>query len=103
MEKLSFSGQCNHGVPLGRKCLECKKNSANAESQTVDTDAKTKRKHLRNYSAAYRDIELTGVAIEILEKVSGTQRVIAALNKLQSKQLSMIDAAAAKLGAPYGA
>lgn len=62
-------------------------------------DAKTRRKHLRDYSAAHRDIELTGAAITILEKVSGAQRVIAALQKMQGKQLAAVDAAAARLGA----
>lgn len=59
------------------------------------------RKHLRDYTAAHRDIELTGAAIEILEKVSGTQRVIATLQKMQGKHLVRLDAAAGKLGAPY--
>lgn len=66
-------------------------------------DAKTKRKHLRDYSDAHRDIELTEAAIGILEKVTGAQRVIATLKKSQHKHLYRLDAAAEKLGAPYGA
>lgn len=62
-----------------------------------------KRKHLNDYSAAHRDIELTEAAIEILEKVTGAQRVIATLKKSQHKHLAKLDAAAEKLGAPYGA
>jgi predicted ArsR family transcriptional regulator len=66
-------------------------------------DAKTRRKHLNSYTAAYRDIELTEAAIELLEKVTGTQRVIATLKKSQRRHLARLDAAAEKLGAPYGA
>lgn len=61
------------------------------------------RKHLNDYSAALRDIELTEAAINLLEKVTGSQRVIATLKKSQHKHLSRLDAAAEKLGAPYGA
>lgn len=64
-------------------------------------DAKTRRKHLREYSAAHGDIELTGAAIGILERVSGTEKAIKMLQKLQHKQLDRMDAAAEKLGAPY--
>lgn len=66
-------------------------------------DAKTKRKHLNDYSHAHRDIELTEAAILLLEKVSNAQTVVKALKKKQIMHLRRIDAAAAKLGAPYGA
>lgn len=66
-------------------------------------DAKTRRKHLNEYKNALRDLELTELAIEILEKVTGAQRVIATLKRSQHKHLSRLDAAAEKLGAPYGA
>jgi hypothetical protein len=61
-----------------------------------------KRKHLIDYSTAHRDIELTDLAIEILEKVTGAGRVIAMLKKSQHKHLAKLDTAAEKLGAPYG-
>lgn len=67
------------------------------------TDARTQRKHLQDHVAAQRDIELTDVAINILEKVTGAQRVIATLKKIQQKHLIRLDAAAQRLGAPYGA
>ena len=66
-------------------------------------DAKTRRKHLNDYSAAHRDIELTEVAIGILEHVTGAASVVATLKKKQHAHLRRIDAAAEKLGAPYGA
>ena len=66
-------------------------------------DAKTNRKHLSAYSAAHRDIELTEAAINLLEKVSNAQTVISALKKKQHAHLRRLDAAAEKLGAPYGA
>lgn len=62
-----------------------------------------KRKHLNDYSAAHRDIELTEAAINLLEKVTGAQRMVAMLKKSQHKHLAKLDAAAEKLGAPYAA
>ena len=62
-----------------------------------------KRKHLNDYSTSHRDIELTEAAINLLEKVTGAQRVIATLKKSQHRHLSRLDAAAEKLGAPYSA
>ncbi|MBK8772222.1 MAG: hypothetical protein IPM06_17615 [Rhizobiales bacterium] len=64
---------------------------------------KTKRKHLNDYSHAHRDIELTEAAINILERVSGAQTVVKALKRKQQVHLRRLDAAAEKLGAPYGA
>ena len=61
-----------------------------------------RRKLLNDYSDAHRDIELTEAAINLLEKVRGTQMVIATLKKSQHKHLAKLDAAAEKLGAPYG-
>lgn len=66
-------------------------------------DAKTKRKHLNDYTDACRDIELTEAAIGILESVTGAAGVVATLRRKQRSHLRRIDAAAAKLGAPYGA
>ena len=66
-------------------------------------DEKTRRKHLDDYTRACRDIELTGVAIEILEGVSNAASVVTALKRRQQTHLRRIDAAAEKIGAPYGA
>ena len=66
-------------------------------------DAKTKRKHLEDYSHACRDIELTEVAINILEHVSNAAAEVKSLKRKQQAHLRRIDAAAEKLGAPYGA
>ena len=68
-------------------------------------DAKTKRKHLREYTTAARNLELAGVAVTILEGMN-TREATSAVNALQrgqKRQLKLLDAAAAKLGAPYGA
>jgi len=65
-------------------------------------DAKTKRKHLNDHSRASKEIELTEMAILILERVTGCYGVIATLKKKQHAQLRRIDAASEKLGAPYG-
>lgn len=59
------------------------------------------REYLRDHSKAKRDIELTEVAIGILETVTGMNAVIAALKRKQQEQLRRIDRAAALLGAPY--
>jgi len=61
------------------------------------------RKHLEDYTDAARDIELAEVAIDVLEKMSGAtaQRLIKTLKYLQQRALTRLDAAAAKLGAPY--
>jgi hypothetical protein len=66
-------------------------------------DAKTTRKYLADHARASKDIELTEAAISILERVSGCNGVIETLKKKQQAQLRKIDAAAEKLGAPYGA
>lgn len=68
-------------------------------------DAKTKRKHLNDYSKAARDIELAGVAITILERMNcrGAITAINALKRRSTSRIKKLDAAAAKLGAPYGA
>ena len=60
-----------------------------------------KRKHLIDFSGAHRDIQLTELAINILEKVTGAQSVIVTLKNSQRKHLAKLDSAAAKLGAPY--
>ena len=59
------------------------------------------REYLRDHSKARRDIELTEVAIGILESVTGMQPVIATLKRKQQEQLRRIDRNAALLGAPY--
>ncbi len=58
-------------------------------------------KHLREHSKAKRDIELTAVAIGVLETVTGMQSVITTLKRKQRGQLNRIDKYAALLGAPY--
>ena len=63
-------------------------------------DAKARSKYLNDYSKAHRDIQLTDAAIEILEKVTDSHRIIAALKKSQHKHLSRLDAAAEKLRVP---
>lgn len=60
------------------------------------------RKHLNDYKAANRDLELTEAAIKILERVSTAGSVVATLKRKQQIHLRRLDAAAAKLGAPYG-
>jgi hypothetical protein len=69
-------------------------------------DAKTRRKHLNDYSAANRDIELTEQAIYMIERVSESRQASAAISLLkreQQRNLRRLDKAAEKLGAPYGA
>jgi len=66
-------------------------------------DAKTRRKHLIEFQRAHTDFELTHAAIELLERVKGTSGVINQLQKKQQTHLRRMDAAASKLGAPYGA
>lgn len=65
--------------------------------------AKTQREHLGDYTRAARQIELVHVAISVLEPLHGA-RVLRAIKILQQDQqasLKCLDAAAAKLGAPY--
>ena len=66
-------------------------------------DAKTKRKHLNDYSHAHRDIELTQLAIDLMERVGNSETIVKALKNKRHSHLRKMDAAAAKLGAPYGA
>lgn len=68
-------------------------------------DAKTKRRHLKDFEEAARQIELAGVCIDVLETMHGVapQRCVKALKAEQQKQLLRLDKAAEKLGAPYGA
>lgn len=69
-------------------------------------DAKTKRKHLNDFTDAHTQIELAEEAIRTLERMDGGAallRLIASLRREQQRALSRMDAAAAKLGAPYGA
>lgn len=63
------------------------------------------RKRLREYTEAARQIELGGVAIGVLEKMRGKTpaRLIKSLEYEQQRALKRLDAAAAKLGAPYRA
>ncbi|MEY2875854.1 MAG: hypothetical protein RLZZ373_3225 [Pseudomonadota bacterium] len=59
------------------------------------------RKALDDHKTACRDIELTEAAITLLERVTGSQRAVAALKRSQHRHLARLDAAAEKLGAPY--
>ncbi len=65
-------------------------------------DAKTKRKHLDAYGHANTEIELAEVCINILERLRDPagQRCIKALKACQQRQLTSLDKAAEKLGAP---
>lgn len=67
------------------------------------SDQKAQRKYLNQYTAAARNIELTAVAIEVLEQVgtNEAQRAIKILKSSQGAELKKLDAAAGKLGAPY--
>ena len=68
-------------------------------------DQKKNRKNLNDYSEAYRSVQLTGAAIDILESTH-TRAAAAAIKRLKGDQhrlLKLMDAAAKKLGAPYGA
>ena len=68
-------------------------------------DAKQRRKHLSDYTDAAREIELAGVAIKVLEGLRSAEgvRCIKLLEAMQQRQIRALDAAAANLGAPYGA
>lgn len=69
------------------------------------TDPKKQREHLQTYTAAARALELHEVAINVLEGANTTEaaRAITILKRAQHRQLRLLDAAAAKLGAPYPA
>lgn len=66
---------------------------------------KTQREHLRTYTIAARQLELAGVAINVLEGMNTREaaQAIKTLQRGQQVQLKRLDDAAAKLGAPYGA
>lgn len=63
----------------------------------------TRREILRNYTDAAREIELAGVAIDIIEKMRSRESLVAirALMRAQQRHLKKLDNAAIKLGAPY--
>ena len=68
-------------------------------------DAKRQRQWLMEYTKAARNLELNEAAINLIEGL-GTRESGAAVKVLkrgQQRQLKLLDAAAAKLGAPYGA
>ncbi len=69
------------------------------------TDPKKQREHLRVYTAATRAMELHEAAIRVLEGAGTTEaeRAIVMLKRAQQRQLVRLDAAAARLGAPYPA
>lgn len=64
---------------------------------------RTPREHLNDYTDAAREIELAGVAIKVLEGLRSAEgaRCIKLLEGMQRRQIPLMDAAAAKLGAPY--
>ena len=68
-------------------------------------DAKKRRQYLSEYTDAAREIELAGVAIKVLEGLRSAEgaRCIKLLESMQQRQIRLLDAAAANLGAPYGA
>lgn len=66
-------------------------------------DQKKQRAHLEAYTTAAREIELCGVAVTILENLSSPEaaQAVRVLKRGITRQLKPLDAAAAKLGAPY--
>jgi ATPase subunit of ABC transporter with duplicated ATPase domains len=70
---------------------------------TQENRTRRQRLLLNVYTEAARNIELTQVAIVVLEGVNtiAAQTAIRTLKGGQRKQLKLMDAAAAKLGAPY--
>lgn len=66
-------------------------------------DQKMQRKHLNDYTTAARVIEISGAAIVMLEQLGTTEAMQAcrALHRGNRRQLKLLDAAAARLGAPY--
>lgn len=66
-------------------------------------DPKTQREHLHKYHRAAMCMELQEAAIVMLERVSSSEasQAIRTLKRGQQRQLKLLDAAAAKLGAPY--
>lgn len=62
------------------------------------------RRHLDDYSRALRDIEHTGIAITMIERVSSSRSASAAIGLLKREQrrnIRRLDRAAENLGAPY--
>ena len=67
------------------------------------TDKKTPRQHLEDYTYVLRSMEIQQVAIDLLDHLgtAGSMRAVAILKRDQQVQLRKLDAAAARLGAPY--
>lgn len=61
------------------------------------------RKHLKTYGNELKEIEFAELAIHICERISDPAgaRCVAQLKRAQQRILKRLDAAAAKLGAPY--
>lgn len=88
-------------MSAGLRWIGC---SAMADFNVAKKDEKTRRKHLNDYSDAAREIEVAGIAVDVLEKLRFTpavDRCIKLLQAGQQRQLKKLDAAATKLGAPY--
>ena len=66
--------------------------------------ATARRKLLNAYTDACRQIELAQVCIDVLERMRGAvaTHCIHRLKAEQQRALKLLDANAAKLGAPYG-
>lgn len=66
---------------------------------------KLQRQYLREYTDAMRHMEVSQVAIAALEPLHSREamQAVRVLKRGQQRQLKLADAAAAKLGAPYGA
>ncbi len=64
---------------------------------------KTLRQHLNEYTAAASNMEIAEAAITMLERCRHpeAQTAIRALKRGQNRQLRLLDASAARLGAPY--
>ena len=63
------------------------------------------REYLREYRNAARHLEVSHAAIRALEGLNSREamQAIRVLMRGQQRQLKLLDAAAAKLDAPYGA
>jgi len=66
-------------------------------------DTKMRRRHLNDYTRAHTDIELTQLAIDMMERVGNSRTILNALKKKRSACLRKMDDAAEKMGAPYAA
>lgn len=71
----------------------------------MTANERRRRQYLREYTDAARHIEVSHVAITALESLHSPEALQAmrVLKRGQQRQLRLLDSAAAKLGAPFGA